>query len=246
MLAVMSYDAGFLLATGEAELARSFYQRAIELNPKYADALERATGVRPVVFFTNGIDTRTQGADLVVNYESDFGTWGTVDWTLSGNFSKHRVTKIAPPPAALLVGASGPDPALFSREAVFDFQKSSPAYRFLLSGVWEIGDYTITLKETMNGPSRDYGLSPGTSTPYLVELDQSFITDLEIAYDINESFKIAIGADNLLNEYPEKIPAWVKQEALNLNSNSYVTKYSTLSPFGINGGFYYGRLTYSF
>ena len=198
------------------------------------------------VVFTNGIDTRTQGADLVVNYESDFGAWGMVDWTLSGNWSKHTVTKVAPPPAALLVGASGPDPALFSKATVFNFEKSSPAYRFLLSGVWEIGAYTITLKETMNGPSRNYGLSARTSTPYLVELDQSFTTDLEIAYDITDSFKIAIGADNLFNEYPAEFPAWVKQEALALNSNAYVTKYSTLSPFGINGGYYYGRIAYAF
>ncbi len=169
-----------------------------------------------------------------------------VDWTLSGNWSKHTVTKVAPPPAALLVGASGPDPALFSKATVFNFEKSSPAYRFLLSGVWEIGAYTITLKETMNGPSRNYGLSARTSTPYLVELDQSFTTDLEIAYDITDSFKIAIGADNLFNEYPAEFPAWVKQEALALNSNAYVTKYSTLSPFGINGGYYYGRIAYAF
>ncbi|MDZ4761259.1 MAG: TonB-dependent receptor [Alphaproteobacteria bacterium] len=197
-------------------------------------------------FFTNGIDTKTQGADLVISYDSDFGQYGTVDWTLSGNLTKQEVTKVAPPPAALLVGASGPNPALFSRANVFNLEKSAPEYRFILGGLWRVGKYTINLKETMNGPSTFYGLSARTSTPFLTKLDQTFITDLEIAYEINDSIKVAIGADNLFNEYPLEVPALQKAELLGLNSNGYVQKYSTLAPYGINGGYYYGRLTYSF
>ncbi len=197
-------------------------------------------------FFTNGIDTRTQGADLVISYDSDFGTWGTVDWTLSGNMSKHKVTKVAPPPAALLVGATGPDPALFSKATVFNFEKSSPEYRFLLSGIWQIGDYTISLKETLNGPATSYGLSPIGALPYLTKLEETFITDLEIAYALNDNWKIAVGADNLFNEYPAQVPDYIRAQSLALNSNAYVTKYSTLSPYGINGGYYYGRVAFSF
>ncbi|HOY76505.1 MAG TPA: TonB-dependent receptor [Hyphomonadaceae bacterium] len=197
-------------------------------------------------FFTNGIDTRTQGADLVINYDTDFGAWGSVDWTLSGNMAKHKVTKVAPPPAALLVGATGPDPALFSRATVFNFEKSSPEYRFMLGAVWKIGDYTISIKETMNGPATSYALSPRTSQPYLTKLDVTYTTDLEVAYQLNDNWKIAVGADNVFNEYPVETPDWVRAEQLGLNSNAYVTKYSTLSPFGINGGYYYGRVSYAF
>ena len=247
-----------ILGSGSLTGATSATGANVTRLPRVVDAIE-ANGVQidPSIysnaswsigasFFTNGIDTRTQGADLVINYDTDFGSWGTVDWTLSGNWSKHRVTNVAPPPAALLVGATGPDPALFSKATVFNFEKSSPAYRFLLTGVWQIGDYTITLKETMNGPSRNYGLSARTSSSYLVELDTTFITDVEIAYALNDNWKIAIGADNVFNEYPAEFPDWAKQEALDVNSNSYVTKYSTLSPFGINGGYYYARVGYSF
>ena len=30
------------------------------------------------------------------------------------------------------------------------------------------------------------------------------------------------------------------------NDNAYVGRYPDFSPFGINGGYYYGRVTYSF
>jgi iron complex outermembrane recepter protein len=196
--------------------------------------------------FINGIDTETRGVDLIVGYASDFGELGSVDWTLSGNYTESHVTRIAPPPAALLVGATGPEPALFSSTTAYNFENSSPTFRFHFGARWGIGKYTINLTETMNGPARSLAQSPQTSVWYATELDTTFVTDLEIAYEINDAVSVAIGADNLFNEYPEMTPAWVRQEQLNLNSNAYATKYSTLSPYGINGGYYYGRLTYSF
>ncbi|MDP3736002.1 MAG: TonB-dependent receptor [Hyphomonadaceae bacterium] len=201
-------------------------------------------------FFTNGIDTETRGADLVVSYASDFGEFGSVDWTLSGNYTEQHVTSIAPPPAALIVGAivppGGQIPALYSSVTAYNFENSSPTFRFHLGARWEIGKYTVSLTETVNGPARSIGQSPRTATWFATELDTTLTTDLEIAYDVTDSVKVAIGADNLFNEYPGEVPDWVRAESLSLNSNGYVTKYSTLSPYGINGGYYYGRLTYSF
>ena len=197
-------------------------------------------------FFTNGINTETRGADLVVTYSTDFDTWGSVDWTASGNYTEQHVTSIAPPPAALLVGATGPEPALFSATTAYNFENSSPTFRFHFGAKWEIGKYTISLTETVNGPARNIAQSPQTATWYATELDTSLVTDLEIAYDVTDSVTVAFGADNLFNEYPATIPGWVRAEALALNSNAYVTKYSTLSPFGINGGYYYGKISYAF
>jgi iron complex outermembrane recepter protein len=226
--------------------------------PRVVDAIA-ANGVQidPTIFtnaswsigasmFINGIDTETKGVDLVVSYASDFGPWGSVDWTLSGNYTEQHVTRIAPPPAALLVGATGPEPALFSSSTAYNFENASPTFRFHLGARWAVGDYTVSLTETINGPARNIAQSPQTATWYATELDTTFVTDLEISYDINDAVRVSIGADNLFNAYPPTTLDWVRQEQLNLNSNAYATKYSTLSPYGINGGYYYGRLTYSF
>jgi iron complex outermembrane receptor protein len=196
--------------------------------------------------FINGINTETRGADLLVSYASDFGEWGSVDWTFSGNYTEQHVTSIAPPPAALLVGAAGPEPALFSSSTAYNFENSSPTFRFHLGARWGIGKYTINLTETINGPARNIAQSPQTAAWYATELDTTLVTDLEISYEVNDAVTVSIGADNLFNEYPATVPDWVRQEQLNLNSNTYATKYSTLSPYGINGGYYYGRLSYSF
>jgi iron complex outermembrane receptor protein len=226
--------------------------------PRVVDAIA-ANGVQidPTIFtnaswsigasmFINGIDTETRGADLVITYASDFGNFGSIDWTLSGNYTESHVTRIAAPPAQLLVGATGPEPALFSSTTAYNFENSSPTFRFHLGALWSVGKYRVSLTETINGPARSIAQSPQTAVWYATELDTTFVTDLEISYDVTDAVTVSIGADNLFNEYPPTAPAWVRQEQLNLNSNAYASKYSTLSPYGINGGYYYGRLSYSF
>lgn len=55
-----------------------------------------------------------------------------------------------------------------------------------------------------------------------------------------------MGANNPFNRYPDKINALLRDDYLRNNSNAYVTQHPTFSPFGINGGYYYGKLSYTF
>ena len=43
-----------------------------------------------VTAFLNGLSTLTQGVDFTVNYPTDFGDYGLVDWTLAGNYNDDR------------------------------------------------------------------------------------------------------------------------------------------------------------
>jgi hypothetical protein len=54
-----------------------------------------------------------------------------------------------------------------------------------------------------------------------------------------DHIRVGQGANNLFNVYPDRIPASVYQ---NLNYDQY----SHLSPFGVDGAFYYGRVTVNF
>ncbi|WP_296598951.1 TonB-dependent receptor, partial [Phenylobacterium sp.] len=74
----------------------------------------------------------------------------------------------------------------------------------------------------------------------------TFITDLEISYKIIEPVKLTIGANNLFNKYPDKLNPAYRNTFLTGNANGYVTQYPTFSSFGINGGYYYGKIAYTF
>ncbi len=192
--------------------------------------------------FTNGLDTSTEGADFVMTYVSDFGDWGDVDWTLSANYTSTEVTRIAPPPSQLTGGV-----VLFDTEALSYLETSAPKYRFVGGGIWSLGDYTVSLKGTYYGESSVMLLdSFGTPTYRETKVDPQLIADLDISYAVDDSWTVSIGASNLFNEYPDKINSLQRQHRLAQNSNAYVTQYATFSPFGINGGYYYGKLTYAF
>jgi iron complex outermembrane receptor protein len=71
------------------------------------------------------------------------------------------------------------------------------------------------------------------------------ITDLEVSYKLPGDVTVSLGANNLFNTYPDKLSA-AFQAACVASGSGCVAQYPTFSPFGINGGYYYGRLTWAF
>ena len=63
------------------------------------------------------------------------------------------------------------------------------------------------------------------------------LLDLELGIPFGENVTLAIGAENLLNTYPD----------VNMfGANTVGNQYGQFSPFGFNGAYYYTRLSYSF
>ena len=64
-----------------------------------------------------------------------------------------------------------------------------------------------------------------------IDFDAEYLLDIEAAYTFNDRYTIIVGAQNVLDEFPDKDP-----RALALGN-----KFPEASPFGFNGGFYYTR-----
>jgi len=90
---------------------------AIIANGNVLDPTVTQTGIN---IFTNGLDTRTRGAELVVTYPMDLGEAGAIQWSLTGNYNETKVTKIHPPPPQL-AGAS-----LFDLTAISNLEPPRP------------------------------------------------------------------------------------------------------------------------
>jgi iron complex outermembrane receptor protein len=218
---------------------------AIIANGNVLDPTVTQTGIN---IFTNGLNTRTRGAELVVTTTTDLADWGSVQWSLTGNLTDTKVTKIAAPPAQL-AGAS-----LFDLTSIGNLETTSPKYRFVVGALWTWDKLSVNLKETLYGPASRYDsrtgcpLTTGSTLPtcFKNEIDATFITDLEISYRIIEPVKLTIGANNLFNKYPDKLNPDYRNTFLTGNANGYVTQYPTFSSFGINGGYYYGKIAYTF
>jgi iron complex outermembrane receptor protein len=191
-----------------------------------------------VSVFTNGVDTRTTGAELTATYASDFGDMGHVDWSVAANYNTTKLTKVIATPAPI-----SPQP-LFDATAKSYLTTASPKQKITLGAYWTLDKWSVNLKETIYGKTSAL-VSPNGGTYYAENIGTTGITDLEVAYQLLPKVKIAIGANNLFDQTPPNRPQNPANGSPLDGSNVYNAPVG-ISPFGINGGFYYGRVTYSF
>jgi iron complex outermembrane receptor protein len=205
-----------------------------------------AHGTTGVAIFSNGIDTRTQGADLVFNFPQDYA-FGHINWSFGASFNQTDITKIPGTPAQL-VGLT-----LYNATAVSDLTTASPKYVLNLGGLWTSGRASINLWEQVYGSSSEWENDDAdnpTNIPeyFRTDVGVTAITNLDLGYQLAEHFRINIGALNLFDRYPDKLNSVLRSHYDNLtyNDNMGVQQYPSFSPFGIDGGFYYARATFTF
>jgi iron complex outermembrane receptor protein len=182
-------------------------------------------------FFINGVDTKTQGVDVVVAWPVKAGNAGNFDFTVAGNYTKTEVTKV---PVTAQLAALSPAPVLFDRINVLSLEKGQPKNKINASMNWGLGPWGATLRATRYGEV----LSPGTTAALDFMLGAKTVVDLEGRYALTKQLSLAVGADNLFDAYPEALPP-----ALNTTGNALFSNYA---PFGRSGRFVYARANYSF
>jgi iron complex outermembrane receptor protein len=182
-------------------------------------------------FFINGVDTTTKGVDIVANYKLNTESIGTFNLTAAANFNKTEVTKI---PTTAQLTALSPAPPLFDRVNVLTFEKGTPKSKVSSSADWSMGPFGATLRATRYGSV----LAPGTAAATDITLKAKTLVDLEGRWNVTERIRLSIGADNVFDVYPTKLPP-----ALNTTSN---TPFSNYSPFGRSGRYVYGRTSINF
>lgn len=195
-------------------------------------ALLAPYGVTGARFFLNGVDTTTSGIDVVARYRTvqDFGRF---DFTLAGNFNNTEVTKTPAVPSNLAIAPS--DSFLFDRSSKLSFEQGTPEQKIVASIDWSHNAFGATLR----GSSYDSVLVANNNETLDYETGDAFLIDLEGRYTLPVGITAAIGVNNLTDEYPTATPN-------NVNGATGSVGFPSYSPYGFNGRFFYGRLSYSF
>jgi iron complex outermembrane receptor protein len=210
---------------------------AIRANGNVLDSTVSQTGIN---IFTNGADTRTRGIDLVASYASDFGDYGNATWTLSGNYNKTKITKLASAPAAL--GTL----LLFDAGARANIETASPRVKIIGSTFYSIDKFSMTLRGTVFGKS-SAKYSPDGGTFYTQRIGTTFIGDVELNFKATDDLELSIGANNVFNKKSPTlglVPGTTN--ATLVGGGNQLDAPLTFSPYGINGGYYYARVNVSF
>ena len=86
--------------------------------------------------------------------------------------------------------------------------------------------------------------TPVTTGPYAgvvgeipYDVGKLWVTDLDVTFDVNEQFSVAVSANNLFDKKPPQVPA----PAL---AAYQAYSYTNSGPVGVGGGFYSATLRY--
>ena len=187
--------------------------------------------VSSVIFFTNAIDTRTQGIDAVISFTDKLGN-GQFALTGAANFNKTnvqgeaRVSTITDPTLQA---------RLFARDEEGRVEEAQPRHKISINFTYKVAKWTFNVRST------DFG-KVATRDPGNAALDEFFssktVTDASMSYKIANLVNITIGANNIGDTYPDKLKNFA-------NTGEGRFAYSrAATQFGFNGGYYYTSLVF--
>ena len=175
------------------------------------EGLTSAAGLQEFRFFTNDFDSATSGIDLVVS-----APVGSGRLSLAYNYTSSEVTDY--------------NEAILDELRIRELEENLPKQR---------GNLTLT--QALSNRWSGLGRASYFGEWYDSEDDQTYsgkvLFDLETGVSFNDGMStIAIGAQNILNTYPDE-----HELAADRTGN----KYSQFSPFGFGGAFWYVKYSYS-
>ncbi|MFH7044319.1 TonB-dependent receptor plug domain-containing protein [Paucibacter sp. JuS9] len=181
--------------------------------------------------FTNAIDTKTTGADLVGQYTMKLSGGDTLTLDASYSYNKTTITAIHSQSTVL------------SSEVLFDqtqrtlLQEALPRHRGAFGGSWKSGDWRVNLNNSYYGEVSGQGFTGVKQT-----WGAKWLTDLSVNWKLNKQLDLSFGGQNIFNVHPDK---WSDAAGFPLNALGFTYGWETV-PFGINGARYFVRGKYSF
>jgi iron complex outermembrane recepter protein len=236
-----------IVVTENLQASRDALGNPTGANPGFAVAgILNAAGfntVNAARFFVNGVDTRTRGVDAVATYRVNLGE-GKLNLTAGFNYNKTKVQRVLAAAGPL---AQVPGITLFGRQETLRLAQGQPKTKINLGADYDQGWFGMTLRTNRYGKV----LGAGSDTFLDVPLAAKWLTDLELRGTFSEKFTIAVGANNVFDVYPDRVPIGratdpATNTARNYPATNYFLPYSNFSPFGFNGRFLYARATVSF
>jgi iron complex outermembrane recepter protein len=179
-------------------------------------------------FFSNAINTRTAGIDFVLNGLYNFRN-STLSYSLAANINRTYIFGNIQSPQNLPENELNKN-ILFNRADRATVEEGQPSDKIALNVNYEKGKVKFVIANTHFGRTIVFH----ETTPSLDELfTPKILTDVLGHFKPNGSVTITLGANNILNVYPDRLKHYE-----NTNQGSLVYSPDG-SPFEFNGGYYF-------
>jgi len=234
---------GFSLNIGDSfTLTADYYQVDVEdrivktFNLDVPDTPEFAdVDFNKVAFYTNGLETETTGFDLVAQWGIDWAGGSSTDLSLAWNSNDTKITKVN----AIDHDADPSTPPVepVSGGTQFNIENNLPENRFSFAANHNMDKLGLMLRANYYDDTID-------EQSGRIKVGSAIMVDIEARYDVNESWTLVVGANNVFDEFPDTV-----------GTNSFPTSsvrnhqgltYPRRSPIGYDGGMWYLKGVFSF
>jgi iron complex outermembrane recepter protein len=193
-------------------------------------------------YFTNGLDTRTQGIDVTGTYRVMTGGDGILDLNASINYTKNKIIRVDPLPQ-VLVDAGSTEPGLLDSVTAIGIEDERPDWRGTFQANYAIGPFSGLGRFSYFGGFSS--AQPGFCDLCRENYGGKGLFDAEVGYRF-ALVKLAVGVRNLFDTYPDRPSSQVVVDEFgdtsqNFNDNFNTFPWAAASPFGYNGRFVYAR-----
>lgn len=190
-------------------------------------ALFATYGAQTGRFFTNAINTTTNGVDFVADYDTNIGK-GNLNISLLYNYNKNKVDDKLNNVPSIFVGQ---EDVYYGPQERSLIETNTPKNKGTLALNYTINKFNFLVRNTYFGEVIRNGFPFGISQTH----NGKTVTDLSIAYKVTPKIQFVLGANNLFDVFPDK----------QVYENSYfgVFKYAPVQ-MGSTGAYYFGRLSF--
>ena len=214
---------------------------------------------REIRFFTNHVNTRTRGLDVVIAYKNSFSEKSSLNVSLAATFNKTEVTGQKDTPAEILAGASAENQGLklLGKTATELIEVAQPRQKIIFNANYRVGRFGANVRATWFGNVKAFsrGLSGEDANVEVDEtgrgvqtFDAKTVTDMSLSYTFNDTFIFTLGSNNIFDVYPDKYnntaDGFVGQASSYASGQIPYSRNS--NQFGFNGAYYYFTGTINF
>ncbi len=177
-------------------------------------------GVSNASYFTNAINTKTQGIDIKFNSEYTFDNGSKLNSTIWYYYGETEITGFNEE---------------VSLNKINDIENGQPKSNFRILNNYKVDKYNFTLNISRFG---SFSSSLGSG---VYDIDPVITTDLDVNYKVNSNLDISIGGTNIFDETLDK---WDRSNIF-LGYDGILTTTNN-SPIGVSGAYYYIKTSIKF
>ncbi len=235
---------GFTYKTGGFTATVDAYQISVDDRIVLTDVFDASSlgvGADAAQFFSNGVDTKTSGVDLVLGYRGHMGTDGNgYNVGIAANFNNTEIENI-----------NNGDLNEFTFFGPFSqayLEAAAPDFKIGLNAGLTLGKLDVQLNYThfsevilqdfqwVDSPATNQAEADALFEVATDTYEAAGVLDLSLGYQLTEGLKFTLGANNLLNTYPTaQFDGWTDQGGFNDSVQ-----------MGSDGMYLFGRLGFNF